>query len=385
MLEKRSLTIIHILLMAAILIACSLFTAPTETSTLIPPTLTPTRTNTPSPTLTFTTSPTSTPTATPLPTIIPPEPPTGPKSNVYGRVIRRGKPVKGIKVWLHNYDAESRTEFYSEYAATDGTGTFYFSGVPEGNFTLKAERVGGYEYTFSVPSSTNFNFGEYRLIDTNLLLESPQHESILTDTPDSLQWQPYPGAAYYRVLLLQTYGSYTNIEMRTEETQLILPQPLMSCEYIWVVTAFDEAGMPLASSTGDSSKSNTELAFSKNNNFAGATEETQRFTIENDMLPGCHIATSIKDEGSRVVFNWELHPLAVGYRLYVTRSSGSLYAGTHRSEVFYDGSFDVDQGGNPKISSLPSFVHGYYYNWYIYAIAHDGGILAAGTKSFDTR
>lgn len=289
------------------LLACSLFTAPNPTSTPVQPSDTPL----PIPTSTFTPTPsaTPTPTNTPLPTIIPPDPPAEGTSNVYGRVLFRGKPVGIIDMWLNNYDDKNRIEHYSEYYTTRNSGAFYFTGVPAGDYTLEARIpddsqlngvAGEYQYTFSVLENTNFNFGDYRLIETDLILQSPRHGSVLSDTPESLQWQPYPGAAYYRVLLLQTYGSYTNIEVRTEETQLILTQPLMSCEYIWAVTAFDASGALLASSTGDSSISNTKLKFSENNNFAGATEETQRFTIKNDMLPWCHITTNIKIESSRV-------------------------------------------------------------------------------------
>jgi hypothetical protein len=381
-----------LILASLVLFACGLFVTPNPTPTPIQPTDTPP----PTPTSTFTLTPsaTPTPTNTPLPTLIPPDSPAEGTSNVYGRVLFRGKPAAAIRMNLNNLGVENRIELYYESIATGNMGEFYFTSVPAGDYTLEARipddsRLNGvageYQYTFSVPENTNFNYGDYRLLETDLTLLSPQHESVLGDTPESLQWQPYTGAAYYRVLLLQTYGSYTDLEVRTEETQLILTQPLMSCEYIWAVTAFDSSGAPLASSTGDSSISNTELVFSKSNNFASANKEIQRFTIENDMLPWCHIATNIKIESNRVAFDWELHPLADRYRLYVERSSGNLFSGTYRFEVFYDEYIDIDQDGAPKTSSVPTFRLGYYYTWRIYAVASDGGILAAGNKSFDTR
>jgi hypothetical protein len=115
---------------------------------------------------------------------------------VYGRVLLQGQPAENVQMHLSIIGTDY-AEFYYEIERSDSDGRFVFTNVPPGDgFGLVALGIAGaVEVTLLVPADSNMNFGEYRLIPTDLALLSPERKSELTDTPPSLNWEAYPGAA----------------------------------------------------------------------------------------------------------------------------------------------------------------------------------------------
>ena len=383
-----------LVLLLMLSLACSavpFLSSPTPTvtpsATLLPsatPTATSIPTQTPTPTQTFTPTPTSTITPTPLPSIVPPGPPAGNTSNVYGRVLWRGEPLPDFSMSLNVISTIDDVTYYGDYVETDTRGRFVFRNVPAGEFTLGAgtfdrserDRLAGIasaiDVTLTVPAAVNLNIGEFYLVETDLTLSSPRRDSTLGDTPDALVWQAYPGAAYYHVALKQLYGSYTDLEVDTSETQIELALPLLACTYGWDVTAYNESGIPLARS--DSAYADSSWNFYQR--YDGI------FSIENDLLPWCQLRLLSPADGETIStgtirLEWELHPLAVRYHVAIDRyrmNSNNL-AASDIDYFWFEGDFELQSDGSLVGPSLPFFNSGTYY-WRVSAYTADGGLIA---------
>jgi len=350
-----------------------------------------TSSQTSTPTSTSTPIPTSTITPTPLPTIVPPDAPEEGYSNVYGRVLWRGQPVPDVTVFLDNAASESRVEYYFESANSDSAGRFVFTKVPPGDgfvlsATLKLKEVAGIasapDITLEVPPDTNLNSGDYKLIETDLLILSPERNAEFSEAPSMFSWDAYPGAAYYKIELKQAVATYNDMELETENTSIEMEMPLpLNCLYGWNVTAYDEMGVPIARS--DMSYWDDYYDFEQK--YDGL------FQIKNPSLPGCSIhitSPSNQDEftgGSNIDIQWEPHPLAEHYLLTTERHTGDLIKGTYKADFHYfDGTYVVQEDGSFDGPRYPSFGKG-LYRIKIRAIADDGGWLATGEVIFNVR
>ena len=139
------------------------------------PAETPSQTQTPPPTLAVT------PTLVPSATIAPPDTlPEAGYSNVYGRVLLKGEPVKFVSVSL--MVSRPGEPIYFEDAETDSSGQFLFTQVPASDYgqllifeddlkttfgEKRAEAIDAIPVNFTVPAGENYHFGEYYIIESN--------------------------------------------------------------------------------------------------------------------------------------------------------------------------------------------------------------------------
>ena len=330
---------------------------------------TPMATGTPSP------PPTGTPTLTPTATIAPPDTlPEAGYSNVYGRVLLKGEPVKFVSVSL--IVPRPGEPIYHEEAETDSSGRFLFTQVPASEYGQlmifeedlkttfgeeRAEVIDAIPVDFPVPADTNYNFGEYYIIESNLTLLHPVDRVELDASAGMLEWEAYPGAMYYHVNLNQWIGTYTDLEAETQETQLEL-LPLMDCQYTWSVAAYDAEGNPLANSS----------------------DAAGMFTIKNDMLPSCKLRIISPEHmedvtGRSFKMEWELHPLATRYDIQIMKHFGYIDADIE----WYRGRVMVNEDGSLSAPdpSIPRF-EADAYHLIIKAYTADGGFVASGARSF---
>lgn len=329
-------------------------------------------------------------TATPVPTatIVPPNPPAAGYSNVYGRLLWHGEPVVGLRVYLTDFIEGAETYFNAE-SETDGDGRFVFTQVPPGDgyrigssFNAmgelnKREGLGGFAIAYparlAIPADTNLNFGEYYLIEANLTLLDPANESEMVMLPMALQWEAYPGAAYYHVVLSQESGSFTNLETETTETYLEL-LPLLSCRYDWNVVAYNADGKPLARS------------------------ERNNFTIQNNMLISCNLAMIYPRmlehlRGGRILLLWEENPLAASYsikikkifceKIYNQKTKRWESGECSEDSEWYVGTRVMNDDGNFGDFNPPlqSFDQG-TYAWDVEAFTAEGDFIASGHHLF---
>jgi hypothetical protein len=286
---------------------------------------------------------------------------------------------------LNNIYAEY-SELYYESVTTDSNGRFVFTKVPAGDgFSLEvydydssslAGNAGAEDVIFSVPANSNFNFGDYNLLETDLVLLSPKRDSQLRDMPSSLDWEAYPGAAYYHVELKQMFGTVTDLELDTNDTHVDLELPLMACTYGWDVTAYSSAGTPLARS--DSAYEDQLKSFTQK--YDGI------FSIQNDLLPWCEIVLisppySAKLTGGTVELIWEHHPLAATYRVSIKRLRSLSQGGPSIDPDFFIGEYIVLEDSNLEGPSLPSFGSGSYY-WVVKAFTEEGWNIAGSREGY---
>jgi hypothetical protein len=131
----------------------------------------------------------------------------------------------------------------------------------------------------------------------------------------------------------------------------------MDCRYGWDVTAYDADGILLA-----------------------RPGSTGIFEVRNDMLPWCQIrltSPGYREEISSGSFKleWELHPLAVRYRIGITKNVFEI--------GWYIGDVAVREDGSLSSPSpaLPYFGSG-WYKWGVSAYTEDGGYIAYGESTF---
>lgn len=231
----------------------TLTSMPTDTLTLTPTnTLTPTPTDTPTPT------PTSTPTNTP--------PPTPTLDPIYSRDDRisgiltfRGNPVAGIPIGLMA-DANCDESKITQKTTTDSQGRYYFLGIGPGGYTIAINGWNGidtpvqpYEQTctWELDKTTAEALTlDWDLNKTDLLITFPVENTPVTTNIPTFQWQPYPNATSYEIILIQTspthktiIGLESGIKAVTEKTSFRPDLALDSGASYWLlVWASDSTG-----------------------------------------------------------------------------------------------------------------------------------------------
>lgn len=358
--------------------ACStaeIFSKPTSTSV---------------PSQTFTPRPTFTPSATGTPTIQPPGMPQGGYSNVYGRVLWRGEPVADFEMNLIGNDT---TLIYK----TDSEGRFIWERVKGGEYTLRGviwdSELKGVAAVWvdhiTVPDHENYNYGEYWLLEPDLVLLEPAFGSETDEIQPSFRWEAYSGAAYYMLQLESFYGEYSNMQTKVEGFEYTVQKPLLACFYRWDVIAYDETGRPLARSNASYLGGQTY-----NQYYDGG------FDVNNDELGSCVINLISPADSAAItssqVFKWETQPLVVRYNLNIEKivcegyihGWGACDPSRMRTATqnFFSGDFIFQEDGTltgPSLPSLQYFPAVAYYRWNITGYDQDGlRIAVSETRSF---
>ncbi|MCB8918027.1 MAG: protein kinase [Ardenticatenaceae bacterium] len=241
--------------------------APPTNAPAVLPSSTPTRqpTNTPTRPPTSTATPTipPPPTNTPTPTIPPPPtntptipPPVVPLDSVYGVITHLGSPVPNVTVALNTSCAAAG----ARSTLTNAQGEFSFGGVTPGTYYLMFNGWNG-----TGPQVTPYDQSctwdllkidgsplrqDWDLNKTDLQITFPGSESSINTTTPTFTWNPYPGAAYYEVVLSQTSPSFISIEFLTPAgsgTSFTSATPLVSGgRYQFVVWAYTAGGAQFA-------------------------------------------------------------------------------------------------------------------------------------------
>ena len=320
-------------------------------------------TPTPKASPTFLPSQTFTPTQIGTPTIRPPGTPAPGTSNVYGRVLWRGEPLAGFEMSLDNEES-----LFHVSVTTDKGGIFVFEGLKNGEYVLSGSIGEGeldgvaatYEETFDVPANTNLNYGEYWLLENDLVLVAPVLDGETDETQPIFRWEAYPGAAYYVLLLFPVIGNYGELNTRTDINEYTVQEPLQSCPYKWDVTAFDENERPLARS--------------------GSTG----FSVVNDEASSCVIKIISPEYSAkipsnrRLSFTWEPNPLVARYHLSIIRYGGGV---GQKAQEIYSGDYIVQEDGSIKSPDEPPHAYPGNYKWSVKGYDENGRLVAASPTS----
>jgi TIR domain len=182
---------------------------PTNTPTFIPTsTVTSTPTDTPTPTPTDTRTPT--PTETPTPTLTF-DPIYSRNDRISGVFTFRANPVAGIPVGLIA-DANCDWNKVIQKTTTDFQGRYYFLEVNPGSYTIAINGwsdldtpVQPYEQTctWELVKTADALILNWDLYKTDLQITFPVENASVATIP-TFQWQPYPNATSYEIILIQT-------------------------------------------------------------------------------------------------------------------------------------------------------------------------------------
>jgi hypothetical protein len=241
----------------------SLTTAIESSATAAPNT--PTATHTPGPTatsipLTPTRSPTWTagPTRTPQPTSSPrpsvttgaavPAAPAVPAGTVQGRVLWNEQPVVGIAVYVKDPSGTNPTQFGP--ATTDSNGRFSVTGVPSGRWAVFLDRSDPDKIQVVISPFTMSQNAGMTVQDTYMCLNFsmifPQYSEVISNKQPNMQWNAFPDAVDYAVVLDGPGGVLVVArgltDSRIAETSLQVGVTLNPGGYYLHVHAYNSAG-----------------------------------------------------------------------------------------------------------------------------------------------
>jgi len=192
-----------------------------------------------------------------------PEPPTSAKTasasdgdsgTAEGRVMWNGQPMVDVTIKLctdWNFLEGCKSKEYA--AISDREGRYTIDGVPAGKYELITRLPDQENENWWMGMKVNVDAGEIVTLDdlrvskSDLKLSSPLNNTTVTSTTPSLEWEPYPGAAYYyvNVLKIQSLESVVSNE-KVSIPQYTFKNPLRAAKYSWYIWAYNADGIPIS-------------------------------------------------------------------------------------------------------------------------------------------
>ena len=239
-----------------------------------------------------------------------PQPQAG-TGSIAGRLLWNGNPVSGTEVKLcEEMGMFTGCEGQQFTAVTDANGIYLLANIPPGEFALvfhAIDRDAWMYVTSSVIKAKKFTveadktvvLEDQHLYKYDLKQLSPADKAQISEAQPTLKWEAYPGAAYYEVYLAPEGALATVLRVKHYEQTEIAPEaPLLACEYVWQIEAYNSQGVLIAKYDGYS-----------------------RFTVTSQPI-SCYITVTAPADKSQVSssgikLTWEAHPLAAYYKLVV--------------------------------------------------------------------
>lgn len=171
-----------------------------------------------------------------------------------GRILWNGQPMAGVTVKLctfWDFFEGCKTKEYT--AISDSEGQYTIDGVPAGKYELITSLPDQENENWWMGMKVNVVAGEIVTIDdlrvskSDLKLSSPLNNTTVTSTTPSLEWEPYPGAAYYYV----NVSKFLSVESVVSNEKVSIPQytfknPLTAAKYSWFILAYNADGIPIS-------------------------------------------------------------------------------------------------------------------------------------------
>src|SRR5215216_1776502 len=190
-----------------------------------------------------------------------PAPGTG---NVQGKVLYNGAPVENIEVKL----CETFSRFLSGCggkiytAKTDKDGDFVITNVPPKEYEGLTVRVFDTDsYAFATTGIAGISSAKYNVVADKTLFVTPTHlfkgdlkvvnpkaGSTVSGQDLELKWEPYPGAAYYKLTLYPDNHQITPpyMNQRVEAASFKINKTLEKGTYRYQVEAYNSADKKLS-------------------------------------------------------------------------------------------------------------------------------------------
>jgi hypothetical protein len=237
-----------------------------------------------------------------------PKPGTG---NVVGKIVWNELPAADLEVRLCDEIGIATGCKGNPYETrTDGEGVYLFTDVEPGEYALAVASFDGDHWLYvtaglgisakkyAVAAGETLRVAQQAIYKFDLIQTRPEEDAETAEARPTLEWEPYPDAAYYEVYLTQKNGSAIFTEERAETHSITLGKDLLACEYTWQVEAFNSRGSKIAEQDG----------------YSHFTVVDQPLSCYLDILAPHNGATV---SGSGIVLEWEPHELAAYYRVHI--------------------------------------------------------------------
>jgi len=190
------------------------------------------------------------------PTAPPTPPPAGGSGTVQGRILWNDQPLAGVTVKL-----------CADWSMFSGCQTPEYTGVTdaEGRYTIADVPAGAYEFITKIPGQSSetrwlglsvqvaagqtSTVRDVHAVKYDLRLLSPPDGATVDSPTPILSWEPYPGAAYYKVYLSGGPANQTVVDFeQTTAAQFGVATPLEPGKYYWRIYAYSGAEREIAQS-----------------------------------------------------------------------------------------------------------------------------------------
>jgi hypothetical protein len=237
-----------------------------------------------------------------------PKPGTG---NVVGKIVWNELPAADLEVRLCDEIGIATGCKGNPYETrTDGEGVYLFTDVEPGEYALAVASFDGNHWLYvtaglgisakkyTVGAGETLRVPQQAIYKFDLIQTRPEEDAETAEARPTLEWEPYPEAAYYEVYLTQEHGSPIFLNERTEASTISPGRDLLACEYTWQVEAFNSLGSKIAEQDGYS-------------HFKVVDQPLSCYLNVVSPVNGAAVP------GSGIVLEWEAHELAAYYRVHV--------------------------------------------------------------------
>jgi hypothetical protein len=182
--------------------------------------------------------------------------PAGSTGTATGRILWNGQPMEAVTVKLCTDWSMIGGCTTTAYTGTSGAdGRYTIEGLPAGEYSFATRIPGqknetgwlGIKVTVVVDQSATVR--DVNISKSDLKLSAPGNNAPVTTSTPTLEWEPYPGAAYYKVYVVnnETYDTVIRFE-KVSDAQYIFQNPLDPAKYYWSIDAYNANGIKIADS-----------------------------------------------------------------------------------------------------------------------------------------
>jgi len=181
----------------------------------------------------------------------------GASGSAEGRIMWNGQPMPGVAIKFCPPLAVGGCESGEYTAVSDTDGRYTLAGLTTGKYELSTRLEDQENWTWQLGKIVNVVAGEITTVDdinvskSDLKLSSPGNNTTITTATPTLEWEPYPSAAYYEVWVFKSQGlDFLKSEEKVSATRYIVKKPLAPAEYSWTIYAYNAAGVQISENRG---------------------------------------------------------------------------------------------------------------------------------------
>jgi hypothetical protein len=175
-----------------------------------------------------------------------------------GRILwnGNGQPMADVTVklctdWI--FSSGCKTKEYT--AVTGNDGRYVIAGLPVGEYYLitklpdQEDETWQWRIKVHVVAGQIVTVSDMSLSKFDLKLSVPGDNTTVTTATPTLEWEPYPDAAYYEVWALRSQPLEAAVnDEKVSVFRYIVKNPLAPGEYIWGIRAYSAAGIEISES-----------------------------------------------------------------------------------------------------------------------------------------